>query len=118
MITTTSGPEAWHAAWSNQAFEVWYALHLQYFDGKLHRHQIQAKLKDLLRSHCGHTDGYAKNDPLMYEILLPYQPQAIRNAKRLAQDHGISPYGDTTPSDADPCTTVFLLVEALNAEIR
>lgn len=111
--------EAWHTAWSNQAFEVWYVLHFQYFDGKLHRHDVQAKLGELLRTHCGRrADGYAKNDPRMYELLLPYQPQAIRHAQRLAEDHGIAPHGGTTPADANPCTTVFRLVEALNAEIR
>lgn len=111
-------PEAWHTAWSNQAFEVWYVLHFQYFDGKLHRHLVQARLGDLLGTHCGRATGYAKNDPLMYERLLPYQPQAIRHAQRLARGHGIAPHGSTTPADANPCTTVFRLVEALNAEIR
>lgn len=111
-------PEAWHAAWSNQAFEVWYVLHFQYFDGRLHRHLVQARLGELLRAHCGRPEGYAKNDPRMYEILLPYQPQAIQNAHRLARAHGIVPHGTTTPGDADPCTTVFRLVEALDAEVH
>lgn len=110
-------PETWQAAWSNQAFEVWYVLHFQFFDGKLHRHLVQAKLGELLRACCGRENGYAKNDPRMYELLLPYQAQAIRHAQRLAQEHGISPHGIATPADANPCTTVFRLVEALNAEI-
>lgn len=110
-------PETWRAAWSNEAFEVWYVLHFQRFDGQLHRHHVQAKLGELLRAHCGRAAGYAKNDPRMYELLLPYQPQAIQHAQRLASDHGISPHGSTTPASANPCTTVFRLVEALNAEI-
>jgi hypothetical protein len=110
-------PEAWHAAWSNQAFEVWYVLHFHFFDGELHRHLVQAKLGELLRTHCGRAAGYAKNDPRMYELLLAYQPQAIRHAQRLAQEHGIAPHGSATPAEACPCTTVFRLVEALNAEI-
>jgi hypothetical protein len=111
-------PEAWHAAWSNQAFEVWYVLHFQFFDAELHRHLVQAKLGELLRAHCRRTDGYAKNDPRMYDLLLPYQSQAIEHAKRLAMAHEVAPFGDAPPADADPCTTVFLLVEALNAEIH
>lgn len=92
-------------------------MHFQFFDGELHRHLVQAKLGELLRAHCVRADGYAKNDPRMYELLLPYQPQAIAHAQRLAEDHGIAPHGRTTPADANPCTTVFRLVEALNAEI-
>jgi hypothetical protein len=111
-------PEAWRAAWSNQAFEVWYVLHFQFFDAELHRHLVQAKLGELLRTHCGRTDGYAKNDPRMYDLLRPRQSQAIRHAQRLAQEHGIAPHGTTTPADANPCTTVFRLVEALDSEIR
>lgn len=113
-----SRPEVWHTAWSNQAFEVWYVLHFQYFDGKLHRHLVQARLGELLRARCDRPDGYAKNDPRMYELLLPYQPQAIEHARRLAMTHGVAPFGTGTPADADPCTTVFRLVEALNAEIH
>jgi hypothetical protein len=54
----------------------------------------------------------------MYEALRPYQSQAIDHAKRLAESHGVAPHGTTTPADANPCTTVFRLVEALDAEIR
>jgi hypothetical protein len=101
----------------NQAFEVWYVLHFQFFDAKLHRHLVQAKLDELLRTHCDRADGYAKNAPGMYEALRPYQSQAIDHAKRLAESHGVAPHGTTTPADANPCTTVFRLVEALDAEI-
>jgi hypothetical protein len=43
---------------------------------------------------------------------------ALQNAQRLAEDHGVTPYGATPPANANPCTQVYLLVEALNAEIR
>lgn len=93
-------------------------LHFQRFDGKLHRHLVQAKLGELLRARHGRAGGYRKNDPDMYELLLGHQPQALEHARRLARDHGIDPHGRTAPADASPCTTVFRLVEALNAEIR
>lgn len=109
--------ESWHAAWSHQAFEVWYLLHFQFFDGRLHRHQIQKRLGELLVQHLG-CAGYRKNDPRLYDLLLGRQPTAMKHARRLAEQHRIAPYGDTPPADANPSTQVYLLVEALNAEIR
>lgn len=108
-------PERWAAAWSNQAFEVWYLLHFQFFDGQLHRHLVHHKLDGLLRSKGLRSAGYRKNDPDLYGLLLPFQPEAIANAQRLVHEHGVPP---TTPSEANPCTMVYRLVEALNAEIR
>ena len=109
--------ERWHAAWSHQAFEVWYLLHFQFFDGRLHRHLVQEKLSPLLRQHCGRA-SYRKNDPEIYSLLLDRQLTALKHARRLAEDHRVAPYGSTPPADANPCTQVYLLVEALNAEIR
>lgn len=111
-------PERWDAAWSNQAFEVWYLLHFQFFDGKLHRHLVQDKLGELLRARLGHGPGYRKNDPHLYARLLPLQAEAIKHARRLVEEHGVAAHTPTTPADANPCTMVFRLVEALNAEIR
>ncbi len=109
--------ERWHAAWSHQAFEVWYLLHFSYFDGRLHRHLVQKKLSDLLAQHCDRT-GYRKNDPQIYELLLKRQEIALKHAHRLSREHGVDPHGSTSPADANPCTQVHRLVESLNAEIR
>lgn len=109
--------ERWHAAWSHQAFEVWYLLHFSYFDAKLHRHLVQKKLGELLQQHLGRS-GYRKNDPRLYELLLPRQAAALQHAERLARAHGVAPHGTTPPAAANPCTQVHRLVEALNAEIR
>lgn len=106
--------ERWQAAWSNQAFELWYVLHFQFFDSKLHRHLLNEKLGELLRQ-TGHRAQYRKNDLGLYEILNPLQQQAIMYARKLERDHGLA--GRTTPASQDPCTMVFRLVEALNAEI-
>lgn len=103
--------ETWSAAWSNEAFEVWYLLHFQYFDGCLHRHLVAEKVADKL-------GGYAKNDPSMYRKLKERQPAAIRRARALEKEKGIAPHGNTTPADACSCTRVHHLVDALNAEIR
>jgi hypothetical protein len=109
--------ERWQAAWSHEAFEVWYLLHFQLFESRLNRHLVNDKFGKLLNQHCG-RDRYRKNDPNIYGLLLDYQGDALQNARKLAMKHAVGPFGDTTPANANPCTLVYLLVEALNAEIR
>lgn len=72
------------------------------------------RLRKRLRR-AGVREGYAKNDPRMYERLLPLQPDAIQHALRLVREHDEA--GHTTPASRNPCTMVHRLVEALNAEI-
>jgi hypothetical protein len=108
--------ETWCAAWSHQAFEVWYLLHFQLFDGRLHRHVVQKKVGERLVEQLQRA-GYRKNDPDIYRMLLSRQVVAIRHAERLEKLHGIEPHGDTPPARANPCTTVHRLVRALNDQI-
>lgn len=90
-------------AYSNEAFELWYLLHFHYIDAGLSRDGCVRKLRGLL------SDGYEKNRDDLYDCLLDQQPTAIRNARRLLRT-----YSDEPPSQRNPCTTVFLLVEELN----
>lgn len=103
--------ERWRAAWSNEAFEVWYLLHFQLFESRLHRDLINRKLGELLQQHCSRT-SYRKNDPELYDLLLPHQPRALKHAAQLAKQQRVAPFGDTPPAQANPCTLVYLLVEA------
>lgn len=108
--------ETWCAAWSHQAFEVWYLLHFQLFDGRLHRHLVQKKVGERLAEQFQRA-GYRKNDPDIYRMLLSRQADAVRHAEKLEKLHRIEPHGDTPPSRANPCTTVHRLVKALNDQI-
>ncbi|MHB9026965.1 MAG: RloB family protein [Armatimonadota bacterium] len=89
-------------AYSNEAFELWYVLHFSYMNTGITREQYIEKLHGLL----GFT--YAKNNPDMFDKLLTKMPEAIKHAKKLrkAAEH-------VPPADANPSTTVHLLVEAL-----
>lgn len=106
--------ENWHAAWSHQAFEVWYLLHFQFFDARLHRHLVQEKVSELFQRHFGKK--YCKNTPDVYDLLCSRQETALRHARKLAELHAID--SDVPPDNANPCTLVYRLVEALNSEIR
>ena len=94
-------------AWSNEAFELWYVLHFEYRTTAMPRVDYQDKLSSLL----GRT--YAKNAPDMYQVLdaTGSQEHAVNWAKRL---HGEAQASCKPFSQANPCTTVYALIETLN----
>ncbi len=90
-------------AYSNEAFEIWYMLHFNYYDTGFSRDQYKELLTRLL------NHEYRKNSPSMYEELLERQNTAIKNAERL-----LSTYQRSNPERDNPSTTVHLLVMELN----
>lgn len=89
-------------AYSNEAFELWYLLHFNYYDTAISRNEYCTKLSKLLQRE------YKKNDDNMYRELEPLQSTAIQNASTLLKQ-----YDPLIPAKANPSTTVHLLVEAL-----
>lgn len=103
-------------AYSNEAFELWYLLHYDFFDNAMSR----SDYKQLLTKRMGIK--YKKNDPQIYFKLKKLtfdtegergQSFAIRNAKK--QREKLSGPGCHYPN---PSTTVDLLVEELNKHLK
>lgn len=100
------------AAWSNEAFELWYLLHFIYLDAAISRADYIAKLEAEIRRFEGYKDfKYRKNDEGIYALL-----QKIGNdelAKERAQK--LRRFFEHTfdYKSHKPCTTVDLLVEEL-----
>ena len=93
-------------AWSNEAFELWFLLHFEDRTTGMVRTEYQKKLSGYL------STRYEKNEP---EMLTRLQTRgdpsaAILRAKRLEARRAVA---NDPPSKANPCTTVFQLVEAL-----
>lgn len=94
----------WHAAWSNEAFELWYLFHFQEnIGGGLSRERF----KVLLSSHLGYE--YQKNAPEMFTVLLPLLRQAIERARRSYERWS----ADVPCHKRNPATAVYQLVDAL-----
>ena len=98
--------EGIYTAYSNQAFELWYLLHFNFCDAAQHRDQYCEKLGIYF------DRPYIKNDLRMYSKLKDKQSAAIKHARRLYAQRSNSPAND------NPSTTVFQLVEALNAFVK
>jgi hypothetical protein len=90
-------------AYSNEAFELWYLLHFNYYDSGISRDRYIVMLSKLL------NEPYKKNDMTMYQELLDRQADAISNADKL-----LKTYHPVNPGKDNPSTTVHLLVIELN----
>ncbi|MCA0447323.1 MAG: RloB family protein [Bacteroidetes bacterium] len=96
------------AAWSNEAFELWYLLHFEYYDTGITRDTYKGRIQENFRKK-GLTDFiYAKNRTDMFDLLTQYGSQtlAIKNATRLLKTYE----GRKNFADQKPCTTVHELV--------
>jgi hypothetical protein len=95
-----------NVAYSNECFELWYYLHFEYLKSALHRDKYEEKLTKKL------GQKYEKNYKGMYDILKDKQKIAIKNAKKLENENI---HQNKIPSQSNPSTTVYKLVEVLNS---
>ena len=76
------------AAFTNEAFELWFLLHFNYHDTAMSRSQYKAKLNEAISKAAGKEFKYEKNDPNIYYVLKQFgrQDLAIRFADKLIND--------------------------------
>lgn len=100
-----------YCAWSNEAFEIWYLLHFQFFQNGMNRNDYKSLIERELSEKMGEPFEYKKNSYEIYELLKNYGDldQAIAWAKALEQLF----VSNTNYADHNPCTKVHLLVEQL-----
>lgn len=101
----------YRAAWTNEAFELWYLLHFSYIDSALSRDTYEPKLTAKLENEG--LGCYQKNRNDMFDILEDRIDRAISNAKRLERVNAGLP-----PASCNPGTTIHQLVADLLPYIR
>lgn len=106
----SSDETEYHAIWSNQCVELWFLLHFSFFQSDIKRTEYFSKLSEQMISR--NLGTYSKNRADMYQTLLPYLDDAIRNAKKLAEINK-----GKLPADAAPGTEVYRLLEKLKPYI-
>ncbi len=107
----------YNVAWSNQSFEYWLFLHFHYSDVALHRDKWIGKLNELFKKLNLNGGVYSKTCPDIFNIVDRNDGanNAIKNAKRRMTGYN----SDTDkPSEFDPGTTVYKLVEELKSYIE
>ncbi len=97
-------------AWSNEAFELWYLLHFEFYQDAASRHDYKARLEKAISQRMDAPFKYAKNSPEMYQLLKTWgnQEQAIAWAESLERGHEGENF-----ADHNPCTLVYKLVKTL-----
>ena len=104
--------KGYNAAWSNEAFELWYLLHYIYLDAAISRADDIRKLEDEIRKISGYESfRYQKNDPGIYKLLLETGNEALakKRAARLREF-----FQETMDyKNHKPCTNVDVLVDEL-----
>lgn len=93
---------------SNEAFEIWYLLHFNYYDSAISRTQYETKLTNALGR------KYEKTLPAMYNALKERQEKAIARAKKLRKYQFEMNNNRHIYCNSNPVTTVYKLVEVLN----
>lgn len=93
-------------AYSNQAFEFWFLLHFNLYQGALHRSRYEKMLSDLLKFPYTKKSGVTTK---MFNALFPKQQQAISHAKVIMKQ-----FNGNNPAQEESSTTVYQLVEELN----
>ncbi len=98
-------------AWSNEAFELWYLLHFNYYNTAMSRQQYKTHIEQNFRRQGLDEYSYQKNSTEMYRLLQHYgsTTDAIRNAERLANNFA----GQQDYANHNPCTMVYKLVKEL-----
>jgi len=94
-----------NVAYSNQAFEYWFLLHFNLYQGPLHRDRYGEMMTKLLGFKYTKSSGEIAR---MFSQLFPKTETAISNAKKVIETHK-----GTNPAKAESSTTVFRLVEEL-----
>ena len=103
-------------AYSNDCFELWFYLHFVYTDQQNHRTFHYQKLREfwgINYEELGKKEAFCRT---VYDKLQQQncsQAEAILRAKKLHSVHE-----GTLPSEQNPATTVYQLVEELNKYLR
>lgn len=93
------------AAYSNQAFEYWFLLHFNLYQGAIHRDRYADMLTRLL----GFKYGKVKGDSArVFNAIYSRRQTAIENAKKV-----MSMFDRSNPAKEESSTTVYELVEEL-----
>lgn len=93
-------------AYTNQAFEYWFLLHFNLYQGALQRFRYEKMLSDLLGFPYSKKTGVSNK---MFNALLGKQKQAIAHAKVVMKQ-----FDGNNPAQEESSTTVYKLIEELN----
>jgi len=97
---------------SNEAYELWVLLHFRLITRFTSRKELNSELNKIFKDKF--SVEYSKSSQYIYELIIGFQPKAIKNAKQLVKAH-IQNHSKLDPYVHNPLTMIFQLVECLNS---
>lgn len=110
-IQICNAAENTEAAWTNEAFELWYLLHFDAHNTALSREQYKPKIEAAFKAKGLNSFKYKKNSREMFSLLSEHGSlaKAIQRAEALHNS-----YGDKQDyAEQNPCTTLYSMVAHL-----
>lgn len=104
-------------AYVNECFEHWILLHFEKPTSPISRgNEIEKRIAKAFKKNG--LGLFLKNQPV-FNLLLPFQDNAIKNAKELIQGkYKEISWPDVLGSDGNPSTSIHFLIEEINQLIR
>lgn len=103
-------------AYVNECFELWILLHFEKPNCQICRgDDIEKKIIEAFKKN---NLGEFKKNQEVFQILLPFQDQAIKNAKGIVPDYGKINWQNNLSVKGNPSTSIHFLVEEINRLIR
>jgi hypothetical protein len=95
----------------NECFELWILLHFCNVPAYVSRKNLEKKIGEFFSKY---GLGKFRKNQKVFGILLPYQDQAIKNAKRILKySYHIIPWSRVLSQQGNPSTNIHFLIEEI-----
>lgn len=103
-------------AYVNECFELWILFHFEKPNCQICKgNDIEKKIIEAFKKNK--LGKFQKNQEI-FQILLPFQERAIKNAKGIVPDYGRINWQNNLSAKGNPSTSIHFLVEEINRLIR
>lgn len=103
-------------AYANECFELWILLHFQVVTSPLSRgREIEDKIK---QKFIVHNLGEFKKNQKVFDILLPFQNNAIKNSLKSIKDYKKINWNEKLSEKGNPSTTIHFLISEIKSTIE
>jgi hypothetical protein len=98
-------------SFSNEAYELWLLLHFERVEDSIGRKDLKKRVDEYFQKYF--KKSYLKSSSDVYNLLIGYQKEALKNAKYLVDLH-IKNDGKIYPHKQNPLTMIYQLIVCLN----
>jgi hypothetical protein len=99
-------------AYINECFELWILLHFQNTTTPIKRGKnIETKIQKEFKKN---KLGVFKKNQKVFNLLLPFQPVALKNAKYSVKNYEKIKWEDKMSTKGNPSTSIHFLIEEIN----